>query len=68
MLKAEGRYSYGKVDYKTTSDLDTNGKFGNPEKIRIVLPPMRINGVDFQPGPVDFSWNPSDRYIYPLNC
>ena len=58
----------GKYGTHIWIDLDTNGKFGNPENIRIVLPPMRINGVDFQPGPVDFSWNPSDRYIYPLNC
>ncbi len=58
----------GKYGTHIWIDLDTNGKFGNPENIRIVLPPMRINGVDFQPGPVDLSWNPIDSYIYPLNC
>lgn len=60
----------GKGNYGTHIwiDLDTNGKFGNPEKFRIILPPLRINGVDFQPGSVDFSLNPSNRYIYPLNC
>ena len=60
----------GKGEYGTHIwiDLDTSEKFGNPEKIRIVLPTMRINGVDFQPDPIDFLWSPSKRYLYPLNC
>lgn len=49
-------------------DIDVNEEFGNPEKFSIILPAMRVNGVDFQPAPVEFSWRPSKRYVYPFNC
>lgn len=49
-------------------DLDTGEGFGNPEEFSITLPSMLINGVEFQPAPVDFIWSPGGYYIYPLNC
>lgn len=60
----------GKGEYGTHIwiDLDASEKFGNPEEIRIILPAMRINGIDFKPSPIDFLWSPSKRYLYPLNC
>ena len=61
----QGKGKYGTHMY---IDLDTDGMFGNPEKFSIMLPPMRVNGVEFQPAEVKFLWSPSERYLYPFNC
>jgi hypothetical protein len=61
----QGKGKYGTHMY---IDLDANGEFGNPEEFSIILPAMRVNGVEFQPAPVEFSWSPSERYLYPFNC
>jgi hypothetical protein len=61
---------HGKGKYGTHMwiNLDTNEEFGNPEEFRVTLPSMRVNGVEFHPAPVDFSWSPGGRYLYPFNC
>ena len=61
----QGKGKYGTLLY---IDLDTDGMFGNPEEFSIMLPPMRVNGVEFQPEEVKFLWSPSERYLYPFNC
>ncbi len=61
----QGQGKYGTHMY---IDLDTDGQFGNPEKFSIMLPAMRVNGVEFQPAAVEFSWSLGERYLYPFNC
>jgi hypothetical protein len=61
----QGKGKYGSHMY---IDLDANETFGNPEKFSIILPVMLVNGIEFQPTPIEFSWSPSERYLYPFNC
>jgi hypothetical protein len=61
----QGKGKYGTHMY---IDLDTGGMFGNPEEFSIILPPMLVDGVEFQPAEVEFSWSPGKRYLYPFNC
>jgi hypothetical protein len=61
----QGKGKYGTHMY---IDLDTDGSFGNPKDFSIMLPAMRVNGVEFQPAAIEFRWSPGERYLYPFNC
>lgn len=48
--------------------LESGEHFGNPHAIRVLLPPVSVDGVKFKPASAAFTWSPGGRYLYPMNC